>query len=159
MNKYWSDIFSHICANLNWLSVPAAFPAGLKQTKGNPSCTICTSKEKRCVYPFLRESIDTKREWRGRGEREEETERYPCEFDAVFSPWVSGAIWQFSGICFSRLWFWMMLTVMFSKFLLILMNKRVTAGCILLTKRSFREQTSCSQFSRGGDGDRRPIWY
>lgn len=59
-----------------------------------------------------------------------------------------GQFGSFTGFCFSRLWLWMMLIVMFWKSLLVLMNRRVTAGCILLMRRSFREQTPCSQFSR-----------
>ena len=37
------------------------------------------------------------------------------------------------------------------------MNIRVTAECILLMRRSIREQASCSLFSRGGAGDHQPI--
>jgi len=51
----------------------------------------------------------------------------------------------------------MMPTVMFFKLLLVFTTRRVTAGCILLMKRSFREQTPCSQFSRAGAVDHQPI--
>lgn len=112
---------------------------------------MCTDKETICLS-IQKESIDKERGRMRKRWRDTLVKSMLCS-----RPESLGQFASFSGLWFGCLCLWMMLTVMFLKFLLVFVNRRVTAGCILLMRRSFREQTSCSQFSWAGAGDHQPI--